>query len=226
MNLTEFIDRANGFGCLAAQVIFNKDGASIEASYERGIGKLSLHVNCEPLDWQIDSAMQLGKALGKVLFTVEELTLDLDVGGMPLDWENTLDSMMWHELLLQFAGVKKLRIGSSLSVELSRALESVTLELLPELQELQVQPKIKHGSNLFSLFIETRKSVGRPVHLLGGGKRQQFVDHEPYHIGFIRPPNPGPNRPPPHGHVGVQNTSRGPHPYAYLNCAISVPISN
>lgn len=60
----------------------------------------------------------------------------------------------------------------------------------------------------------------------GGSHSQQSVNNESYHIGFIRTPNPGPNRSPPQGHVGVQNTSRGPHPYAYLNCAISVPIPN
>ena len=176
VNLTAFIDRTKGFRCLVAQVIFNKGGASIDADHERGIEKLNLHVNCESLDWQIDSAVQLCKALEKVFSTIEELTIDLDMDGMPLFWEKTLDSMMWHELLLQFIGVKKLRIGSSLSVELSRALESVTLELLPELQELRVQPKINHGTDLFSLFVKTRKSLGRPVHLvLLGRKRKGLV---------------------------------------------------
>ena len=172
VNLTEFIHRTEGFGCLVAQVIFNKDGASIDAGYyeQQGIGKLSLHVNCEPLDWQIDSATQVCSALGNVLSAVEELTLDLDVDGMPSDWENTLDSMLWHELLLPFIGVKKLHIGSSLTLELSQALESVAgglvLELLPELQELEVQLEIDDAKKAFSAFVETRESVGRPVHLL------------------------------------------------------------
>ena len=97
---------------------------------------------------------------------VEEFTLELDVDGIPSDWENTLDSTMWYELLLPFIGVKKLHIGSSLTLELSRVLESVTLELLPELQELEVQLKVDHATNAFSLFVKTRESVGRPVRLL------------------------------------------------------------
>jgi hypothetical protein len=175
VNLTEFISRTEGFGCLVAGVCFNKDGASMGAgnyqgNYEqRVIEKLRLYVNCEPLDWQIDSATQVCSALGEVLSAVEELTLDLKVDGMPSDWEKLLDSSLWHELLLPCIGVKKLYIGSSLTLELSQSLDSVpgglVLQLLPELQELNVQLEMGHSKNVFSLFVETRESVARPVHL-------------------------------------------------------------
>jgi hypothetical protein len=172
-NLTEFIYRTEGLGCLVAGVIFNKDGPSISAGYyeQQDIGKLSLHVSCESLDWQIDSATQVCSALGKVLSAVEELTIDLVVEGMSSDWENTLDNIMWHELLLPFTSVKKLHIGSSLTVELSQALQPVAgglvLELLPELQELKVQLDVDDAKNPFSWFVQSRGSLGRPVHLLG-----------------------------------------------------------
>jgi hypothetical protein len=54
VNLTEFIHRTERFGCLVAQVIFDKDGASIDVGphEQRGIWKLNLHVNCEPLVYQ------------------------------------------------------------------------------------------------------------------------------------------------------------------------------
>jgi hypothetical protein len=173
VNLTGFIHRAKEFGCVVARVIFNKDGASIYAGYyeQWGIGRFSLHVNvtCEPLDWQIDFATQICCALGKVLSALEELTLDLDADGMPPDWENALDDMMWHELLLPFIGVKKLRIGSSLIPQLSQALESVTgesaLDLLPELQVLDVPLESDLATNAFSTFMKTRESMGRPVQL-------------------------------------------------------------
>ena len=170
VNLTEFIHRTDGLGCLVAHVIFNKDGSSIDAGHYEDVGKVGLRVNCEPLDWQIDSVTQVCDALGDVLSSVEELTLDLNVDGMSSDWENTLDNVAWHELLLPFIGVKKLHIGSSLTLELSKALESVdeglVLELLPELQELEVPPKIDRATDAFSMFMKTRESVGRPIHLL------------------------------------------------------------
>ena len=168
VNLTEFFHRTEGFRCLVARVIFNKDGACIDAGYyeQQGIGKLNLCVKCEPLDWQIDSATQICSALGEVLSTVVELTLNLDTDGMPSDWEDTLDSFLWHELLLQFIEVKKLHIGSSLTLELSRALQSGSGGLfLPELQELEVSLKIDHATTVLTTFIETRESEGRPVHI-------------------------------------------------------------
>ena len=173
MNLNNFIQRTKGFanGCVVARVIFNKDGASIVAGYheQHGIGKLDLHVNCIPLDWQIDSATQVCNALRNAVLAVEELTLDLDVAGMPSNWENILDSMMWHELLLAFTGVKRLHVGSSLTREFSQALESVSgelaLELLPGLQELKVPLMFDNATRAFSSFMKFRESVDRPIRL-------------------------------------------------------------
>jgi hypothetical protein len=192
MNLTEFIHRTEGFGCLVARVIFNKDGVTIDAgSYEQwGIGRLTLHVSCEPLDWQIDSATQVCGTLGNVLSVVEKLTLDLDVDGMRLEWESTLDNMLWHELLLPFIGVKKLQIGSSLTLELSQALQSVPealiLELLPELQEIDVQLEIDDANQAFSVFLKTRESFGRPVVLLVPEMHHMDPKTSPKYVDDVR----------------------------------------
>ena len=168
VNLAQFIHETKGFRCLVARVIFNEDGASIDTNHY-GQRKLSLHVNCRPLDWQIDSAAQVCIALGKVVSIVEELTLDLDVG-VPLILLNTLDSMMWHELLLPFIGVKKLHIRPLLEYQLSRSLESVAggvaLEPLPELQELYLYTRNPYARKGFSAFFKFRNFVGRPVRLL------------------------------------------------------------
>ena len=180
VNLTEFIHRTERFQCIVAKVIFNKDTAFLDAgqSEQWDTGKLSLRVNCKRLDWQIDSAMQVFSALGKVLSAVEELSLDLDMNGMPSDWENTLESMVWYELLLPFIGVKKLHIGSSLTLQLSKALNSLAgglvLDLLPELHEFEVQLRINDAEIALSEFIKTRESVGRPVHLLARPVRPFF----------------------------------------------------
>ena len=169
VNLTEFIHRTEGFRRLITRVIFNKGGVFIDADN----GKFSLHVkvSCETLDHQIGSATQVFSALGEVISTVEELTLDRYTHQMSSDWENIRDNMLWHELLLPFIGVKKLHIGFSLIFELSRALESLAgglaQEILPELQELEVlQLEMYHANQPLSGFFETRESMGRPVHLL------------------------------------------------------------
>ena len=176
VNLTKFIRRTKGIGCLVTQIIFNKHGASIDTGYheQQGIRKSSLQVsiNCESLEWQIDSATQVCSALRMVLSDVEELTLDLGADVMPLYWDNALglDSVLWLELLLPFTGVKKLHIGRSLIFELSQALESIAgglaLDFLPGLQCLEVQPWMDDAKNVFSTFVKIRESMGRPVHLL------------------------------------------------------------
>ena len=171
VNLTDFIHRTEGFRWLVAQVIFNSDGVSIDVDYieQQGVGKSSFHVNvnCEPVDWQIDSATQICSTLGGLLSTVQELTVDLRDFGMPSEWESTLEDVPWHELLLPFIGVKKLHIGSSLTLELSQALKSDFVGLvLPELQELEVSLKTDDVTNALTAFIETRESVGRHIRLL------------------------------------------------------------
>ena len=177
LNLTKFIrrwQRAEVFGCLVARVIFNKDGASVHAGYEQqGIGRISLHVNCDPLNRRIDSATQVCSALGDVVSAVEELTLDHYVDGTPSPWRDleSLNSMRWLELLLPFVGVKKLHIGYSLTLQLSQALESVSeglvLGLLPGLQELEVPLRTtERAANAFSVFTTTRESVGHPIRLV------------------------------------------------------------
>ena len=170
VNLAEFIHRTERFKWLVARVILNKGGVTIDAGYneQQGDGKSNFHVNvnCEPVDWQIDSATQVCGALGMVLSTVEDLTVDLRDLGMPSDWESALEDVPWHELLLPFIGVKRLHIGSSLTLELSQALRSDFGGLvLPELQELQVSLKTDDATTALTTFIETRELMGRHIDL-------------------------------------------------------------
>ena len=171
VSLTQFIHATGGVKCLSAEVLFKREGVSIVAnnSESRDSG-LTINVNCEHLDWQIDAATQCCRTLEQFLSAVEELTVDLDKNGMSSDWGDSLDSMLWHGLLLPFSGVKKLQIGSSLTFELSDALKSdaeeLDLNLLPELQKLEIQLEVNDANIAFSTFIETRELEGRPVELL------------------------------------------------------------
>ena len=210
VNLNDFIrvTELEGLECLVAKVVFNERGASMYVGCykQQGIGELRLHVNCERLDWKIDSITQVCGALTKVVSTIEELTLDLNVDGMPSDWENTLDSMLWHELLLPFIGVKKLHISPLLTLELSQALDSVpgelVFELLPELEELEIQLGIYHAKDAFSGFVQTRESVGRPVALLVSP-----IPHTEPNVprGHPLPSSPSPQVPP----APVQRSNSG-----------------
>ena len=172
--LTKFIHTTGALRCLSTKVLFKKEGVSIVTNNGESLssGGLTIDVNCEHLDWQIDAATQCCRALEQVLSDVEELTLELDwdSDGMPSDWGDSLDSMLWHGLLLPFSSAKKLQIGSSLVSELSDALKSdaaeLDLNILPELQKLEVPLEVNEANMAFSRFIESRELEGRSVELL------------------------------------------------------------
>ena len=167
VSLTQFVHATAGLRCLSAKVLFKKEVVSIVTNNGESLGGcLTINVNCELLDWQIDAATQCCRALEQVLAAVEELTLDLDEDhGTPPDWDDSVDNMLWHGLLLPFSSVKRLQIGPSLSFGLSHALEpdvaELDLNLLPELEKLEVQPEVA-----FSMFIVTRELEGRPLESL------------------------------------------------------------
>ena len=169
VSLTQLIDTTGGFRCLSAKVLFKREGVSVVTNNGESLNSqgLIINVNCEQLDWQIDAATQCCEALERCLSAVEELTLDLDEDGMPSGWDDALDSILWHGLLVPFSGVKKLQIGSSLTFQLSETLKSDPAELgpsfLPELQQLEVRLEVNDANKGFSTFIETRGREGRPV---------------------------------------------------------------
>ena len=190
VNLTEFVSRIEGFECPSARIDFYGVGVCINAGHhkQRRLEKLNLRVSCERLDWQFDSAAQVCSALKNVMSTVEDLTLDFHTHRMPSDWENTRDDMLWNELLLPFLGVKKLRIANDfLTLDFSQALESATgglvLELLPELQELDARLKTGRVMKVFSVFAETRRSLGRPIHVTGLPQAALHTEPEASHTG-------------------------------------------
>ena len=202
VSLKQFTHTTGELKCLSAKVLFRREGVSIvtnNGEFPSSEG-LTINVNCEHLDWQIDVATQCCGALEQVLSTVEELTVDLDEDGMPSDWGDSLDSVLWHGLLLPFGSVKKLQIGSPLTSELSDALKldaaELDLNLLPELQKLEVQLEVGDANMAFSTFLATRELEGRPVELLvpRSPRESQTEPHarlteEHTHVAMTHPQN-------------------------------------
>ena len=125
-------------------------------------GSFSFRVICRPLESKISSAAQICHALIPTLSCVEKLMLYHDTERKPAELRNgTINSTTWHDLLRSFTGVKELHISGALVQELSRALqvEEVGLDpgFLPNLRSICAV------DNMFTLFIDTRKAVGRPV---------------------------------------------------------------
>ena len=169
--LSHFTSSTEGLRHHTGQVIFSQDVVSILVGppEEIGEGGFGLHISCKQFDWQIDSAVQVFGELRPMLSIVEELTLGFGEDRTPsVQWQtDAVESIMWHELLLPFSGVKKLRVGSSLAPELSSALDpddaGLALELLPELEEIEAQLEDEGAYSGFAAFVDARRVAGRPV---------------------------------------------------------------
>jgi hypothetical protein len=141
-----------------ANVIFDRESVSFivvgseneNGQFGDGDGRpFSLRITCKPFDWQMIAATQVCGALEPILSAVEEeVTLVLD--GLPPDWRDAVDDVVWRELLGPFRSAKRLRVScgcqcSSLAPELSSsaALESYRARaglLIPGL----VLPALRH----------------------------------------------------------------------------------
>jgi hypothetical protein len=169
-HLSHFISLTQGFKPPAASVSFDHGCVTILTSRQSSRwsdGPLRLLVTCKPLDWQIDCAAQICTALIPTLSGVEQLRLEIFNEEVMLEWE--IDGTTWHELLRPFNGVKELHIEDGLLKVLSRALQADEVGSAPGFL-----PNLEHilaADNLFAPFIDTRRSVGRPIQFLKSPRR-------------------------------------------------------
>ena len=169
-HLAHFADAAQAIKLPVAEIIFDRDIVSVNTGDEWRLGHgsryCSLHVMCEPFDWQIDCAAQICGALVPVLSSVQKLTLDSD-GERRTIWPNgAVGGVTWLELLKPFVGARELNVqGSVLAWELSRALQlddvlGLDPELLLALSWLVHETHIVHT---FAPFNSTRQNAARRV---------------------------------------------------------------
>jgi hypothetical protein len=165
--------RTEGLKSLNAEVLFWRDVVCVALGRHSGgwyDRRFVLRVKCRQLDWQIDCAAEICRALMHVLSGIETLTLDFHEEIMPTEWKDgEIDGTTWHELLRSFIGVKELRICNSLSEELSRVLQGDEIAsdpgLLPVLEKLISEFGKGPTSSLFGSFIHARQVAGHPVDL-------------------------------------------------------------
>ena len=164
-HLSHFIGITESFKVPNVQVFFSPDEVSVIAIRHilpPSPIRFRLRVRCKQLDWQIDCAAQICSALIPALSHAERLTLEFHGKMTPAEWQNReIDGTMWHELLISFTGLRELHIADALLKELCRALQLGEVasdpEFLPDLRYIGA------ADNLFTSFIDARRTVGRPV---------------------------------------------------------------
>jgi hypothetical protein len=168
--LQRFMRTAGNLRLKTATLTVHKDYLYVKTYPHKGarMCTVSMLLGGRHLDWQVASAAQVFNTLNAVFSAVEHLTLEYasDRISISSEWNNEADRTQWRELLGSFGNVKTFFVDGELVGQLSCALqpcegESPT-ELLPELQELSYFA-IGPSHNAFTLFVDARQKVGRPV---------------------------------------------------------------
>jgi hypothetical protein len=190
--LLQFVSATESFTFNSAKLVFFDDQLDVKVypHDEAEMYSLSIIVLCCHLDWQLSSVAQIFNSLSPLSSAVEHLTLEREVHSQSSEAHNEADRTEWRRLLGSFRNVKTLRIEEGLVEELSRCLESddgeLTLELLPELQELTYSGS-GNTSDVFTSFIGARQDAGRPLTLV---RRSPTRSPSPDRSFSVLPPEP------------------------------------
>ena len=181
--LPQFIYTTETLRFDSADIDFSNNQARVE-TYIRETDALAftIKVYCRSLDWQVSSATQISNALSQALSAVEHLTLRHQVHSHSSEEHNYVDRIEWRNLLRLFSNVKTLCVEDGLVEELSHCLrlegQELSLELLPELQELTYFGSRNLGDT-FIPFIHARQNAGRSVTLVRHGPRPNPLSSGP-----------------------------------------------
>jgi hypothetical protein len=126
---------------------------------------LNLLIWCNHLDAQISSTMQILDALSSVLSVAEQVTL---IVNRCFGLHDVVSRTQWRGLLRPLRNAKVLRVvtdvgGCGLGRSLHTEGGEQPLELLPNLEEVSYSGS--DDENAFTLFVNEREAVGRPVRL-------------------------------------------------------------
>ena len=165
-HLSHFTNTTQGLMLPIAKIIFKDSAVSIITGH--GPSNFSLHVMCKHFESQVDIAARICSALRHALSSIKQLTINFEGQRVPEEWQDdVVDSTTWRELLVPFTGVRKLRICHPLAWELSCVLHWAEIgsdpEILPSLDELDLELEEEHTDNGFVSFIEARQAAGRLV---------------------------------------------------------------
>ena len=169
--LQQFMDTTENLRFDSVKFKFSNMVIDVEAYTHREaeMPSLSINASCLHLDWQVTFATQISSSLSQMFSAVEHLALEHEIHSLSSEEHDEVDRIEWRKLLGSFSNVKTLCITHRLVKELSRCLQlddgERPLELLPELQELTYSGS-GDTSEAFTLFIDYRRGVGRPIILV------------------------------------------------------------
>lgn len=166
--LSQFIGRAENFELARfghARIRFNVGNAYIKLESEQGehrIGRFTLRISCEGLDWQVSHLARILDQSPALVSNVGHLSIDED--DLQPNWQDDMDDTDWLELLRPFTSVRMLHGSEQLAGHIALALDDVNgemvTEVLPALDSLWLDDQPVRS---VEQFIAVRRLSGHPV---------------------------------------------------------------
>src|SRR6266702_1091356 len=166
--LSQFIGRAENFELARfrhARIRFNVSNVNIKLESEQGehrIGRFTLRILSEGLDWQVSHLAQILGQSPALVSNVGHLSIDEDE--LQPGWQDDMDDTDWLEILRPFTAVEMLRGSEQLAGHIALALDNVSgemvTEVLPALNALELDDQMVRS---VEQFIAVRRFSGHPV---------------------------------------------------------------
>ncbi|KAH9956234.1 hypothetical protein BGW80DRAFT_1389067 [Lactifluus volemus] len=137
------------------------------------IDRLTFHISCRGVDWQVSSLAQLCNQLSEsfVMSSIEILTINEIRVVSPSTLEDVMDATQWLELFHPFTAIHTLRISQAMVSHVVSALrglgEESSAEVLPALDSLYLEDYRASGSEQPDIepFIIARHRCNYPVNI-------------------------------------------------------------
>jgi hypothetical protein len=152
-----------------ARIVFWEHEDDTEAKFssrtESGYGKFEVKVLCRGPDRQISSLEQLCTSC----LPPRSMLRDLYIYGFVEDWNDSIESNLWLELLHPFTAVKNLYLSEDFASLIAPALQELVrgrmTAVLPALQNIFLEELESSGSVREGIgqFVAARQSAGHPI---------------------------------------------------------------
>ena len=168
--LAQFIDFTPALRALDEAHVESKPGIT-SVGYQAsnsGLKKFRINMSCSDPDWQLSSLEHICNSLHS-RSTIEDLYIERTYH---LVWDNdTIESILWLELLLPFTAVKNLYLSKEFAPVIARALKVlverriIITEVLPSLQNIFVEGLEPLGpfQETIGKFVAARQLSGHPI---------------------------------------------------------------
>ena len=153
---------------LRADILSSGHSISISITFTqpKAVTQLGLQISCEQLDWQLSSMSQICDQFSSLLFSVEDLRIEM---AGPSSAPDDMDDEQWRRLVRAFDSAKDFHLLGELATDILSALhlaDEGQKSVLPTLRNLHVLAPMSMGGpspDSLEAFVARRRLSSHPV---------------------------------------------------------------